>query len=372
MSGMLVNGAKVSELRVGWLRLLTADTFALLGHVSHNSDVALLTPGGAPRVLDEPVVSLALSSLTNKEDTVIEAGSAEVLDNTTKVELESKRGTIDGNRNWSFSKSSGEGLWVLWGDILVAREHVNGTLGIARSISTLIWVVRLSVHHVSLGVIEGVVHETTIAALVALLLGAVNELLLRERWELTVLLEVGTLHGTGGRESPAGTALSLVLDWGDGTFLSPVDAVVLHVSSTVVSVVFTSVVFTSVVFTSVVFTSVVFSALVIWLLDVVLETEKSLVLLLSPVRHVVDAPDGIIWVLLVVIIDLLEALIEDLESEHVLLLSAVHLVVLSNVVVEGVESGLVDLKGGGGTGDGKNCGLFHFRLNNYKTIKTPG
>ena len=142
----------------------------------------------------------------------------------------------------------------------------------------------------------------------------------------------------------------MVLNWGDGTFLSPVDAVVFHVSSTVVSVM-------SVVLT----TSVVSSAFVFWLLDVFLETEKSLVLLLSPVGHVVDTPDGIIWILLVVIVDLLEALTEDLESEHVLLLGAVHLVVLSNEVVEGVESGLVDLKGGGGTGDGKNSGLFHFK-----------
>jgi len=203
---MLVEGVKVSELWLGWLGLLTADTFALLGHVSGNSDVALLTPGGAPRVLDEPVVSLTLSSLTNEEDTVIEAGSAEVLDNTTEVELESKRSTIDGNGDWSLSKSGGEGLWVLWGDILVAREHVNGTLCTARSISTLIWVVGLNVHLVSFGVVESVVHETTIATLVALLLGAVNELLLRERWELAVLHEVGTLHGAGGRESPAGTA----------------------------------------------------------------------------------------------------------------------------------------------------------------------
>jgi len=46
--------------------------------------------------------------------------------------------------------------------------------------------------------------------------------LLREGVKLSGLDEVSTLNGTSGGESPAGSALSLVLDWGDSTLGSPV------------------------------------------------------------------------------------------------------------------------------------------------------
>ena len=55
----------------------------------------------------------------------------------------------------------------------------------------------------SLDVHEGVVHKTTLASVVAVLLGAVHKLLLGERFQFSVLLEVGTLNGSGGGESPA-------------------------------------------------------------------------------------------------------------------------------------------------------------------------
>jgi len=40
-----------------------------------------------------------------------------------------------------------------------------------------------------------------------------------------LLDEVSTLNGTSGGESPAGSALSLVLNWGDGTLGSPVNGI---------------------------------------------------------------------------------------------------------------------------------------------------
>lgn len=66
-----------------------------------------------------------------------------------------------------------------------------------------------------------------------------------------------------------------------------------------------------------------FSVGLLRLLEVLLETKKSLVLLWSPVSHVVDSPNGILWVLLIVLIDLLEIFCVDLQSEHVLGLGAV-------------------------------------------------
>jgi len=74
--------------------------FILLGG-SLDSDVAFLTPSRSPRILDDPVVSGTEGSFfgshTYKENTVIKRVTAEMLDNSTMVHLESKSGSV--NRN---------------------------------------------------------------------------------------------------------------------------------------------------------------------------------------------------------------------------------------------------------------------------------
>ena len=78
----------------------------------------------------------------------------------------------------------------------------------------------LGLNSVLLDVLEGVVHKTTIAAHVSVdASSAVNELLLGVGVESTSGKELSTLDGTGGGESPARTALALVLDGGNGTYL---------------------------------------------------------------------------------------------------------------------------------------------------------
>jgi len=75
---------------------------------------------------------------------------------------------------------------------------------------------------VFLGPVESGSFVTTIAA-ESDNFGAVNELLLRERDKLARFDLVSTLKSTGGGEGPAGTALALILNGGDSTFVSPVD-----------------------------------------------------------------------------------------------------------------------------------------------------
>ena len=53
----------------------------------------------------------------------------------------------------------------------------------------------------------------------------VYKLLLREGQEFSIFSKVGTLEGTNGGESPACAAMSLVLNWGNTTFLNPVDVI---------------------------------------------------------------------------------------------------------------------------------------------------
>ena len=157
------------------------------------------------------------------------------------------------------------------------------------------------------------------AAIVGLVAG--SDLLRGEREQLASGEGDICLDLLCGGESPAGTALSLVLDWGDGTLSSPVDGIweTLHVSS--VSSVSTLAVSSFVVSLTIMVSPVVSLALV--LLGVVLESEKFLEFIAGPVGHMVNTPGGIIGLNLVVVIDPLEVLGELLESELVLLLGSV-------------------------------------------------
>jgi hypothetical protein len=199
----------------------TADTRG--GNTTLHHDVTLITPECSPRVLDNPVVI----SVTNNKDTVVELGTAWARENTAPVGLEVHLVSLNGNRDGTLGDGGGKLVLVVLGDILVTGDG-DDVLGllllVAGTVLGSVWVVLLSVETTVLdNVLEGVVHETTVATHVAEGAGAVNELLLREGDELAGGDGVGTLDGTGGGERPAGTALALVLDWGDGTLGSPVD-----------------------------------------------------------------------------------------------------------------------------------------------------
>ena len=194
-------------------------------------DVAVLTPGGAPGVLDEEVLLTVLSAIADSEDTVVELGSAGgTSDNTTGVALEGHSVGLDGDRDGLLGNGGLEGSTrSVGGDIVVASDG-NGTAllhgSIASSGSASSRGVRIGVlsdHGGLLGILESVVHQTTIAARVDG--GALDELLLREGDEVSSGNLMSTLHGTSGGESPAGTALSLVLDGGNGTLGDPVDLI---------------------------------------------------------------------------------------------------------------------------------------------------
>ena len=65
-----------SEVDVVGSGLNTADTFSALVHFSEDLEVSLFTPVSSPGVLKEPVVLSLLVSVSNKQDSVVSAGSA--------------------------------------------------------------------------------------------------------------------------------------------------------------------------------------------------------------------------------------------------------------------------------------------------------
>ena len=216
---------------VGWgSRLDTADTGTVL---DSDLDVSVVTPGCTPGVLDKVVGSSVLDSVSDGEDTVVEGGSAgSASEDTGGVHLEGGLVGLDGDGDWLLGEGGLELVWGVLGDVSVGADgdltlgKKVGLAGSSGAITGGVWVDGFLDHGVALGVLEGLVHKTTVATKVLQdAVVALNELLLREGKEFSRGDEVSTLEGTGGGEGPAGSALSLVLHWSDGTGGDPVDGV---------------------------------------------------------------------------------------------------------------------------------------------------
>jgi hypothetical protein len=179
----------------------TADTRGRNTTLHH--DETLVTPRCTPGVLDNPVVI----SVTNNENTVVKLSTTWAGEDTTGVGLEAHLVSLNGNGNWTLGNSSSELILVVLWNILVGSDG-NSVLGllslVALTVLSSVWVVSLSVETaVGDDVLESLVHETTVAALVAEGARAVNELLLREGDEVTSGNSVSTLNGASGGEGPA-------------------------------------------------------------------------------------------------------------------------------------------------------------------------
>lgn len=136
---------------------------------------------------------------------------------------------VDGDGDWSLGSDGDLQL------LLVSLRQVNVSLvvssnsllvEVALHVTSLVGVRVLGVDSVVVAdVLEGLVHESSVASMVSVLGGAVDEVLLGERDELSELTGVLSLEGSGGREGPAGSAHSLVLDVSHEVGVTPVDLI---------------------------------------------------------------------------------------------------------------------------------------------------
>ena len=203
----------------------TTDTFSV---DSGDSDVAIITPSCAPWVLHNVIVLVGdlVMAIPDGENTVIKCGTTIFgVENTTIVGLEDFAISLDGNWGWAFgNKSLKLGNWVLWYSF--EAFSVDLTLWfivLASLIATLVWVSWFFLEFVLLGIGESFKHLTTIATFVVIINVAINELLFWEWEELTIWDLVMTFDSTGGWESPAWTAVALILNWGHSSLLGPVN-----------------------------------------------------------------------------------------------------------------------------------------------------
>lgn len=199
-------------------------------------DVTLFSPACSPGVLDNPVVSVTengiLVAITNNQDTVVEVLAAWEIEDTSGVKLPFN--SISSNGEWSVvDQDNGHFSLVLRDHGPVADGSTNVlAVKFALGVNTEVWVAGFSVDTVVLDdVVEGVWLQTTIASFVAALfavvfhavVAAVNQVLFRQANQCVASEEPLRFDVTGGTERPAGTAVSLVLDWGDGVLIAPIE-----------------------------------------------------------------------------------------------------------------------------------------------------
>ena len=193
--------------------------------LSSKSDVTLLSPRISPRVLHKPVIFSTISSISNSGDSVVEQTSwarSVVAVDTSGVLHDGQ--SEDGDGDWS----SGNGLLQLAFVLLDVGEagnasHLHLLLVNAVAVDGSVRVLALDGGAILHPVLESVVHESSVATLVAEWSRTVDQLLLRERFQIVVLQEVSSFQTDDSGESPTGPASALILDRSNGSFGDPVD-----------------------------------------------------------------------------------------------------------------------------------------------------
>jgi hypothetical protein len=187
----------------------------------------LITPGFSPRVLNDESFQDTDLGVTNSQDSVIEVSTATSTDDTLAVELEDA--LVSFNSNWDGAVVSEGSLHVVSGvssDISITLVGSNSLARVvlAFTVSGSVRIVRFNFESVLSGILDGKIMPSSVATFIFISV-AINDLLFREGEELSLVDEVETFNDTGGRESPAWTALTLILDWGNSTLGSPINLI---------------------------------------------------------------------------------------------------------------------------------------------------
>jgi len=205
----------------------TADTLSLvLGGTSSDEDITILTPRSTPRVLDNESFIETNLLVTNSQDSVIKFSTTVLSDDTRTVHLEGVLIGFNEDRDGSVDEGSLELISGVGSDETVTTSNLDslGALEIALAISSSVGIVRFEFKTVLGSIFDSEIRPATVATFV-LVSVAINDLLFRERKELSVVDEVEAFEDTGSGERPARAALALILDGGNSTLVSPIDGV---------------------------------------------------------------------------------------------------------------------------------------------------
>lgn len=178
-------GSLGGHLNIVWVRVANSDTAHV--HASLHLEVALVSPVGAPGVLDDPVWDSLLGSVSDSEHSVVNihgsvlAGLGGV--DTALVVTESID-NLESNGNWSLLSNGLSKLdLITLGDVHSTAwniDDIGGGVDGASLVFSLIWVSFLSADSVwlNINVLESVGWKTTFTSVVVEISGTVYELLL--------------------------------------------------------------------------------------------------------------------------------------------------------------------------------------------------
>ena len=171
-----------------------------------NSSETMFTPGGSPRVLDEPVLAMVVTfSVAYDCDGRIKV-SATVLTRDHSFSVVHEQRVPRGYRrcNRGHRDSDLELINAVGDDIDVAGDADDALIFdvVARAVGTSrLWIVPLVHKRVCLSVLEGASHESSIAPIVVKV--TIDELLDGELVQLPTIDEVGSFDGSDGSVGPA-------------------------------------------------------------------------------------------------------------------------------------------------------------------------
>lgn len=135
-------------------------------------------------------------------------------------------GSIDGNGDGSLLESPEDTIAVTRANVNVVVDPVStAACSLAPGVITEVWVSLFGGDAVALNVIEGSTHVAS-AASVASVSRTVDQVLFRQREELTSRDLASTFDSASRGEGPAGAAATLVLDTSNGSTGNPIDIVV--------------------------------------------------------------------------------------------------------------------------------------------------
>jgi len=211
-----------------WVRGRLRDTAHVLwlgGGSFGQQNVTVQSPSGTPGIFHFPVRGVAQSTVSNGQDTVVEGGTASgVVKDTGFVKLKRTFVGFNGDGDGADGNGGGQRIFVHFGDIGVSGDGDGGFAACCAGTGhTLVRVVGFGTDTtVTLDVGKGIVHETTVATLVAFGVAG-DKHLFGQGHEFAGGNGVSTFGGTGGGKGPAGTALALVFNGCDGVLFGPIN-----------------------------------------------------------------------------------------------------------------------------------------------------
>jgi len=171
-----------------------------------------------------------VGTITDSQDTMVKLSrrAVRLVVDTSRVELERLVRGVNSHRDGAnVSHFLLERRLGAAGNVLIVP---NGSANVGRvelalvGTSSSVGVGSLSINTVVLDhILEGIVHQTSVAAHVTLSSAAVNQVLLGKRDQGTSGDGMSAFNGTSRRERPAAAALTLVLDLSNNTLGPPVN-----------------------------------------------------------------------------------------------------------------------------------------------------